>query len=192
MARLCEPCRFHSAADALKECPHCGGAVKFTLLPPPGEEAKPMPGLRSVASQREAVSKNRQLLAYGVGGVILVLILIFGFGAFAGLGQPFESRVMKIKVGMPMAQAAKIMGESDQPKRKKFSITFGGNGGNGDDESRIPDFNKPADYSGSGYADFTGGSGLDVRINYENGIVTGIVPIAHEGGMRKRTTIYTP
>ena len=187
MARLCEPCRFHSADDSLKACPDCGGAVKFTLLPPPGEEAKPLGGFRRSAPAPSSPPKSAQLgIKIGI-GAIAVVVLAVGIKVALALfsGEAFQSQASKVKVGMPMVQAARIMGDPDVDRSKKFTIQIGDPGPS---EDRFPVF----DYNGSGYVEYTTGWDSAVRINFENGIVTGVVPTTRQTGLRKRTTIETP
>ena len=187
MARFCEPCRYHSADDSIRECPQCGGAVKFTLLPPLNEDAGPMAGVQS-RRQRTAVAvelahKSRTKWYYLGGGLAMIALLALVFTN--SFGEKFEDRVKKLKPGMPMEQAAWIMGDANQSKPKKYTITFGDDGHSG----QMPDFDRPIDFSGSGYVVYedlmTG-----VKISYENGIVTHVEETARQGGMRKRTTVW--
>jgi hypothetical protein len=53
MPRVCEKCGFYAAEDGPKTgCPVCGRPLRFTLLPPPGEEPKPVPGVPTVLTNR--------------------------------------------------------------------------------------------------------------------------------------------
>ena len=187
MARFCEPCRLHSTDDSIRECPQCGGVVKFTLLPPLNEDAGPMAGVQS-RRQRTAVAvelehRSRAKWYYVGGGLAMVALLALVFTN--SLGESFESRVKKVKPGMPMEQAAWTMGDKNQSKTKKYSISIGDDG----NPDRMPDFDRPVDFSGSGYVVYEGL--MDgVKIHYQNGIVTQGEEVARQGGMRKRTTVW--
>jgi hypothetical protein len=53
MPRVCEKCGYHTTEDGPKAaCPACGRPLKFTLLQPPGAEAKPVPGVPTVLTNR--------------------------------------------------------------------------------------------------------------------------------------------
>ena len=187
MARFCEPCRLHSTDDSIRECPQCGGAVKFTLLPPVNEDAGPMAGVQS-RRQRTAVAvefahKSRAKWYYLGGGLAVIALLTLVFTD--SFGESFENRVKKLKPGMPMEQAALVMGDKHQVKPKKYTFLIG-DGGNPD---RMPDFDRPVDFTGSGHVVYEGLM-TAVKIHYQNGVVTRVEDVAREGGMGKRTTVW--
>ena len=84
-----------------------------------------------------------------------------------------------------MEQAALVMGDTNQSKPKKYTILIGDDG----NPDRMPDFDRPVDYSGSGYVVYEGLT-AGVKISYQNGIVTQVEETARQGGMRKRTTVW--
>ena len=186
MARFCEPCRYHSVEDSLIACPQCGGPVKFTLLSPPNAVPDPMElHTRSEDTPVERIRNNR-MTWYLVGGAAALIVCVgLGLLLSGNLGEGFDARAKKIKPGMPMEQAAGIMGETQKPAGKKWSFTFG------EPESHaepMPDFDRPMDYSGEGYVVYEGStSGL--KVHFRDGVVTRVEEGAREGGMRKRITV---
>jgi len=191
MPRLCEPCRFHSADDTLKACPQCGGSVKFTLLPPTNAAPPPVNLGDDAPPTRPAPLGvgdffRGKLLIVSVAVVGLVLVAVVGLWLLRG--DTFEQRVAKVKVGMPMLDAMRIMGDDNKPapKKNKFNLTIGGKPGQ-DDPNRFSDFDAPIDVWGEGSVDYEEGS-QGVLIEYSNGKVTGVHPKRAEGGMRKKYT----
>jgi hypothetical protein len=191
MPRLCEPCRFHSADDAITACPQCAGPVKFTLLPPTnaapppvdlGDEAPP-----PAATPMGLTDFFRGKLLW-VSVAVVAALFAGAVGLWALRGDTFEQRVAKVKVGMPMLDAMRLMGDDNKPKqmRPSFNITIGGKPGQ-DDPSRFSDFDEPIDVWGEGFVEYEEGTEA-VRIEYANGKVTAVVPKKAEGGMRKKYT----
>jgi hypothetical protein len=192
MPRLCEPCRFHSADDTLTACPQCGGTVKFTLLPPSdsapppvefGEEAAPPP-----PSAPLGVTDFFRGKLLWVTLLVVVGLFAAAVGVWALRGDSFEQRVAKVKVGMPMLDAMRIMGDDNKPAKKKPGVHLHfGNGPPAGDPDRFGTFDEPVDVWGEGSVEYE--EGLEaVRIDYANGMVTAVVPKKAEGGMRKKYT----
>lgn len=186
MPGLCEPCRFHSADDALVECPQCGGPVKFTLFAPTNGESAAIP-LQAVEADRPAARSVGHRMNWYLAGGALAMIAVVGIAlAVTGnLGEGFDARVKKVKPGMPMDRAAHIMGESDKPKGKKLSITVGHPESHAEG---MPDFDRPMDYSGSGHVIYNGPSS-GVKIHFQDGVVTKVEEVPRLVGMRRRVTI---
>jgi hypothetical protein len=189
MPRLCEPCRFHSADDSLSACPVCGGVVKFTLLGPPGSD----PDL--LAAQQARESGRSQLTGLGhffrgkmlvVTAVAIVGLVVAIFGVWYLRGDGFDERLAKVKPGMKMTDAMRIMGDPNQekPQRKKIGITIGGS----EDPNRIPDFDRPVETDGTGFVEYSSGTS-GVRIHYTDHVVTKVEPYTPTGGLRKRVTV---
>ena len=190
MPRLCEPCRLHSADDTLNICPACGGPLKFTLLPPPaatdpphesGEAAPPPPrpwGFADLFSGK--------LLWASLAVLILVPAVVVGVWAVGG--DTFDRRVGKLKVGMPMRDAMRVMGDDNRQKGKRpaFHFTIGGKQGQ-DDPNRFADFDAPLDVWGEGWVEYEEGAEA-VRVSYSTGAVTAVERTKAEGGLRKRYT----
>lgn len=180
MPRLCEPCRLQTADDAATSCAGCGGPVKFTLLPPPGEDAPPMAGLPSTLEEvrpkpfdlRELLRGRARVVTFAVGAAFAVAML----GLWLVRGDSFEARVAKVKPGMAVAEAMRVMGDPNRPKAKRWRIDFGG----GRDE-RFQDFDRPVDTAGDGSLVYERGLN-GVCIRYERGVVTDVEPRAAEGG----------
>lgn len=191
MPRLCEPCRFHSADDTLSACPECGGSVKFTLLaptnaaPPPVDLGDDTPPPRPAPLGVGDFFRGKLLV---ISAVVVVLVLAAVVGLWLLRGDTFEQRVTKVKVGMPMLDAMRIMGDDNKPKQKKpsFNVTIGGKPGQ-DDPNRFSDFDAPIDVWSEGYVEYEEGTEA-VRIEYANGKVTGVYPKRAEGGLRKKYT----
>ena len=189
MARLCEPCRFHSADDSLTACPECGGPVKFTLLPPQGSD----PNLLYNEVDRGGAPQPTGLGDFFRGKmlVVTVLVVVGLFGAVVGVwylkGDRFSDKVAKLKTGMRMTEAMRIMGDDNKPKAKRpsLNITIGGAP---EDPNRFSDFDAPIDTSGEGFVEYEGG-GEAVRIDYRNGLVTNVQVKRAEGGLRKKYTV---
>lgn len=198
MPRLCEPCRFHSSDDSVSDCPQCGGPVKFTLLPPPNAgqttatataTAAPPAPPRSTSSGRVGLSDlfRGKLLYISVGVIAAVFVAVLALWLLRG--DSFEQKVAKVKVGMSMPEAMRIMGDDNKPKKKaKVNFTVGPNGVQ-ETPDRFSDFDEPIDVWGEGSVEYVDGFDA-VVIEYRNGVVTGVTPKKREGGMRKKTTVY--
>lgn len=191
MPRMCEPCRFHSADDALTACPECGGPVKFTLLPPANTAPPPIELGEVAPSPRPAAVGVRDLFRgklvwVSVAAVVCLFAVVVGLWLMRG--DSFGQKVAKLQVGMPMTDAMRVMGDDNKPVRKRPSvnITIGGKPGR-DDATRFSDFDEPVDVWGKGFVDYEDGPDA-VRIEYANGKVTGVIPKKAEGGLRKKST----
>lgn len=196
MPGLCEPCRFHSSDDCLSACPQCGGPVKFTLLPPPNAgpstataTTAPPARPRSLPSGRVGLSDlfRGKMLYASVGIIAAVFVGVIALWLLRG--DSFEQKVAKLKVGMPMPEAMRIMGDDNKPKKKaKVNFTVGPNGVR-ETPDRFSDFDEPIHVWGEGSVESADGFGA-VVIEYLNGVVTGVTPKKREGGKRKKTTLY--
>ncbi len=189
MPRLCEPCRFHSSDDSLTACPQCGGAVKFTLLPPPGSDPDLVAatlGRQSAAPEPAGLGDffRGKMLAVTVLAVVGLVAAIFGVWYLRG--DSFDDRMANLKPGMKMTDAMRIMGDANQekPQRKKIGITIGGS----EDPNRIPDFDRPVETDGTGFVEYSSGTS-GVRIHYTDHVVTKVEPYTSTGGLRKRVTV---
>ncbi len=191
MPRLCEPCRFHSADEALSACPQCGEPVKFTLLPPtnfappPVELGETAPPVRPPQMGLSDFFRGKLLW---VSAAAIVGLFAVAVGLWLMRGDTFEQKVAKLKVGMPITDAMLVMGDDNKPakKRPSINITIGGKPGQ-DDPRRFSDFDEPVDVWGEGFVEYEEGSDA-VRIEYANGKVTGVYPKKAEGGLRKKYT----
>jgi hypothetical protein len=190
MPRLCEPCRFHSADDSLSACPVCGGVVKFTLLGPPGSD----PDLMAAQQARESGRSQLTGLGHFFRGKMLVVTAVAVVGLVAAIfgvwylrGDSFDDRTAKLKPGMKMTDAMRIMGDANKPKAKRPSINITV-GGEGEDPNRIPDFDRPVETTGTGYVEYASGTS-GVRIHYTDHVVTKVEPYTPTGGLRKRVTV---
>ena len=191
MSRLCEPCRFHSSDDALSACPECGGPVKFTLLPPTNAAPPPVELGQGDPSPRPAAigvsdffrGKLLWVSAAAIVGLFAVVVVLWLMRS-----DTFEQKVAKLKVGMPMADAMRLMGDDNKPAemRPSVNITIGGKPGQ-DHPGKFSDFDEPTDVWGEGFVDYEDGTDA-VRIEYANGKVTGVIPKKAEGGLRKKYT----
>jgi hypothetical protein len=165
MARLCEPCRFHTADDSVSACGECGGPVKFTLLPPPGETAQPMANLPGAPEVEATRPKPLGLLDFFQGKLLFatlaVIALCVAGGAFLYLnkGESFEARVAKCKPGMRMIEAMQLFGDEnyviDDPDEDDGTLRT------------------PIDVMGSGYVVYQEFASA-VKISYAVGKVTNV------------------
>lgn len=187
MARHCEPCRFHTTDDTVRTCPDCGGEVKFTLLGPHGSD----PDLIAADASRARKSQSVGLGDF-LQGKLLVMSAFVVSGLFAAVfgvwylrGDTFDDRTAKVKPGMRMSEAMRIMGDRNEPTTppRKMTIALGVEG-----EQHIPDFDRPVETDGEGYVEYASGS-TGVRIHYANHVVTKVEPYTPTGGLRKRVTI---
>lgn len=190
MPRLCEPCRFHSADDSLPACPVCSGVVKYTLLGPPGSD----PDLVAVAQGRQPAAPEPAGLGDFFRGKMLVVTAVVVVGLVAAIfgvwylrGDGFDERTAKLKPGMKMTDAMRIMGDANKPKAKKPSINIT-IGGEPDDPDRFGDFDAPIETSGTGYVEYASGTS-GVRIHYTDHVVTKVEPYTPTGGLRKRVMV---
>lgn len=139
---------------------------------------------RAEGALAEAGGRRKAWYLIG-GGAVLFAVLGTALALHGGFGESFERRVEKVKPGIAMAQASRIMGESERSKPKKITFSIGDTGS---DEDRMPDFDRPMDYSGSGYVVYESMMS-GVKIHFRDGVVTRVEEVARQGGMRKRTTI---
>ncbi len=191
MPRLCEPCRFHSADDALTACPECGGPVKFTLLPPTNFAPPPVDLGRAAPPPRPpqmGLSDFFRGKLLWVSAAVIVGLFAVAVGLWLMRGDSFEQKVAKVKVGMPMTDAMLVMGDDNKPAKKKprLHLHFG-NGPPAGDPERFGEFDDTIDVWGEGWVEYEELTEA-VRIEYANGKVTGVYPKKATGGMRTRYT----
>lgn len=125
MSRECEPCRLHLPDPAPATCPQCGRPTKFTLLAPQNQRPDPLPDVPSRPTrgfnpettpgyERGFFGPLTHHPAFKPGlAVAFVLAVISIFGAWLNQGDEFTRRAAKLKVGMPIAAAAAVMGDAD-------------------------------------------------------------------------------
>lgn len=186
MARLCEPCRFHTPDDAVTACATCGGPVKFTLLPPVNGDAEPVAGLPSTKAELSPPPFDLRELFRGK-AKLATSLAVAGFVAAAVTlywtrSDSFEERAAKVRPGMSMATAMDVMGKPRKAK-KKYTISFGDTG-----MERFEDFDRAFDVSGDGIITYEKGINA-VWIHYERGLVTRVELKDAVGGMRKRYSV---
>jgi hypothetical protein len=180
MPKICEPCGFYSADNAPTACPTCGGAVKLTFLPPPGAAAAPLP---EAAPEDTAIRKRNLhpregfLASLGISRRVLLAIgsVLFGITSFAVRQAIRQERVDKIRPGMHISEAAKLI-DSDTSRHRHPTMV------------RFRDRFAPDDTSSGTYT-YDDASGRTV-LRWENGIVTSVERRGggSGGGMRRRTT----
>lgn len=119
MPKVCESCAFYSADNAPTACPKCGTGLKFTLLPPRGQAAEPLPdagpGLQTATATARARAKKEGFLE-GLGvGEIPPRYLWAGFlllVSLAGVGVRYyqtSQRLEQVQPGMHISQAARLI-----------------------------------------------------------------------------------
>ena len=186
MPRICEPCRYHTADDAVKACPKCKKPVKFTLLPILGEESKPLAGLPVLPEDVRPVPVRVSHLFRGQTGIIIAATMValsLGVIAIGMVRETFEDRVAKIKPGMAVIEAMRAMGDNNVHKKKlKIKVLVGGT----PSDTCGEDFDDPIDITGDGYLVYE--HVMDaVHITYQDGIVTKVERKDAVGGMRVRS-----
>jgi hypothetical protein len=182
--RLCEVCRHFTPVDTPDVCPKGHGPLKFTLLPPPLQAAEPIPGLpggRREPDPDDVVERPRSVgplirHPYAMpAGVIVLGLLGLTLFAWQSTGNDYDSRVKKLRPGMTMAEAAKVMGsETDRPRRPR----------------RFPDIDMSVPTEGDGEVVWEHRTRA-VKVTFRNGVVTGVEEVPATGGMRKRVTVVT-
>ena len=173
MPRICETCKHYVEADVPQPCPDGHGSMKFTLLAPAGEELERIePDTRSRYHDPEPASWLTHPYAKPAGAALLVvagvLVIVWQFG-----GNSFDSRVAKLKPGMTMTEAARVMGSpTEWPGSRR----------------RFPDVDMSTPTEGDGEVVWEHGLQA-VRVTFRNGIVTNVEEIEAKGGMRRRSTV---
>ncbi len=185
MAKLCEACRAHAPDDSLADCPTCGGPLKFTLLPPPGQDAEPLPGVPRGRTGRYGNNPEAEGCAGDPPGPLGAVFGIWAKPAAVGLplllavavfcrwlaaSDDIEERAAKIRPGMPMVEAVRIMGSDPTPPRRP---------------ARWPDVDMTPPTEGDGEVVWEGGSKA-ITVRFRDGVVTEVQHGEAQGGMRKR------
>lgn len=188
MARLCEPCRAYTADDAVTACLTCGGPVKFTLLPPVNGDAEPIAGVPTPCAERYGRPLRLDQLPVGIlevvtGLVVVALIAVAGV-LLSAQTESFDEREARLEPGISVAAAMEIMGGTRTPVRR---FTFS----SGDTAMEVfQDIPRPFDDAGEGTLTYQKG-GKAVRIQFENGIVTGVERSVAENGLVESVTVMT-
>jgi hypothetical protein len=189
MPKLCESCEFYSAENTPTECPKCHTGLKFTLLPPRGQAAAPLPNvgptLESTTTPARALRHNQKegfLASMGIADIppkyiwmgFLMLVGVCGF--FARQYQTSQ-RLKAVEPGMHISEAAKLIDADD------------GDDAYYDDRMvRFRDNFAPNDRS-SGAFEYEDGAHHMV-IHWYNGVVTRVENKgASSGGLRRSGSI---
>ena len=123
MARVCSQCNMYDAAGTLEACPSCQAPMRFTLLPPPRQNAAPLTFSEHQAPagpRRSAVSAGgtslSELLVLAfryrklAGLVIIPFVLVCSFfGVKIGTGESFKSRYDQVRVGMDVDEVEDLL-----------------------------------------------------------------------------------
>ena len=186
MPKVCEPCGFYSADNAPTACPQCGAGLRFTLLPPRGQPAAPLPDVRPdlalpSATERAHAPKEGFLESMGIKEInprylwIGFLILLGVSGFFVREYQTSE-RLKDVKPGMHIAEAARLIdADDDEPYFDSRMLRFRDNF-------------TPADRS-SGSFEYEDGP-HHMIIHWQNGFISRVENMgASSGGLRRSGTI---
>ncbi len=187
MPKVCESCEFYSAENAPTECPKCHAGLKFTLLPPRGQAAAPLPDagptLESATGTARSLRPNQKegfLASMGISEIppkylwagFLILVSVIGFGV---RHYQTSQRVKAVEPGMHISEAAKLIdGDDDEPYYDDRMVRFRDNF-------------SPSDKS-SGAFEYEDGPHHMV-IHWYNGIVTRVENKGSSGGLRGGGTI---
>jgi len=186
MPKVCESCGFYSAENAPTECPKCHTGLKFTLLPPRGHAAAPLPDAGptlepATATARARAKKEGFLESMGISEIppkylwagFLILVSVIGFGVRY---YQTNQRLKAVEPGMHISEAAKLIdGDEDEPYYDGRMIRFRDNF-------------SPTDRS-SGAFEYEDGPHHMV-IHWYNGVVTRVENKgASSGGLRGGGTI---
>jgi hypothetical protein len=186
MPKVCEPCGFYSTENTPTACPTCGSGLRFTLLPPRGQAAEPLPdaGPTLDAPTATALARRRKegfLESLGITEInprylwigFLVIVSVSGFFARQYVaGQ----RLKEVRPGMHISEAARLIDTNDDE------------GYYNSDMIRFRDNFSPNDRS-SGTFEYEDGPHHMV-IQWHNGILTRVENKgASGGGLRRSGTI---
>src|SRR5262245_26583221 len=118
MPKVCESCTFYSADSEPTACPQCGSGLKFTLLPPRGQAAAPIPNVGPTLEPTTAIARSRArkegfFESMGISEInpryiwagFLILVAI---GGFVGRHYVIGQRLKAVQPGMHISDAAKI------------------------------------------------------------------------------------
>jgi len=170
MPKICEPCEFYSADNAVSVCPKCGGPVKMTMLPPRGVTPTP---LKTTGNKVNRSGGNLKLI-FQIIGIVIPVIVSAGFLMLRVSQRHAQNpQVEQISLGMPISEAAKIIDT--------------GKGMNHPDQVRFRDRFMPGDRSTGRYTLDDGK--LEIVLHWKSGFVTALEQKASSGGgMRRETT----
>ena len=168
MARLCSRCKFYTDCGETV-CPKCHVEMQFTLLPPPGQEATPMPllslppeprrrrqgwGASTSPSLFDALGwyrRHRLLIMSPIGVIMIIGSLLFGWGKTSVL-----DRFDYIEVGMSEQEVRTIL--SPPIRSRKW---------------RSPEWHNKPVLSTNGYATLHHSeAGVNILIEFMDGAVT--------------------
>jgi hypothetical protein len=136
MARICPQCKYYDASGQQDNCPADQTPLQFTLLPPPGVAAAPLPGVPppTPPTPRASSASSGYGSRYGSGwgaawgglspffryriiaGLVLIPIALV-LGAFFGFGKDsVKKKYDRIKVGMTMDEVEQILDPYPDPR----------------------------------------------------------------------------
>jgi hypothetical protein len=125
MARVCHACKFYTEDGDASVCPTCSGKLQFTLLPPPGRAAAPLPGVpepsfnRAATAEKERaqigemlrwVMRQRKVALAVLAPVLMVLGAVFGFGR-----DSLKDKYNRIQVGMTQEEVRQVLKQGAGP-----------------------------------------------------------------------------
>ena len=125
MPKLCESCSFYSADSTPTACPTCGTGLKFTLLPPRGHAATPLPDAGPTLEPTTAIARarNRKEGFFESMGISEInpkyiwagFLILVALGGFIARHYMVGERLKQVQPGMHISQAAKLIdGDDDE------------------------------------------------------------------------------
>ena len=170
MPKVCESCTFYSADNEPTACPQCGTGLKFTLLPPRGQVAAPLPNVGPTlepmtASARARARKEGFLEGIGISEINpkyiwAAFLIVVAVGGFFARHYVIGQRLKAVQPGMHISDAARIIDGDDDDDEAYYNSEM----------VRFRDAFTPSDKS-SGKFEYHDGP-HHMIIHWYNGIVT--------------------
>jgi hypothetical protein len=117
MPKVCDSCNYYSTDSDPVACPKCGLGLRFTLLPPQGQQAAPLPNAGpSLQTATSRARRHKEGFLEGLGiteinprYIWAGFIILVGVVGFAVREYQTAERLEQVKPGMHISQAARII-----------------------------------------------------------------------------------